>query len=54
MNTHEHEQVRFHFVADTPAVSVPEAVGGVPVDEADLPIEELSDTYVPDDLQEPV
>ncbi len=54
MNTLKHEHVRFQFVADTPAVTAPEAVGGVPVDEADLPIDELSDTYVPDDLQEPV
>ena len=54
MNTLEHEHVRFQFVADTIPVSTPEAVGGASVDEADLPIEELSDTYVPDDLQEPV
>jgi hypothetical protein len=28
--------------------------GGTPVDEADLPLSELSETYVPDELQEPV
>ncbi len=32
----------------------PEAVGGVPIEESDLPESELSRTYVPDDEQEPV
>lgn len=54
MSTHEHEHVRFQFVAEAPPMGFPDAVGGVPVEEADLPIDELSDTYVPDDLQEPV
>jgi hypothetical protein len=30
------------------------AVGGVSIDEADLPESDLSTTYVPDDEQEPV
>lgn len=29
-------------------------VGGVPVDEADLPLSDLSEQYVPDDEQEVV
>ena len=28
--------------------------GGTPVDEADLPLADLSETYVPDELQKPV
>lgn len=30
------------------------ADGGIPVDEADLPLSDLSETYVPDEEQEPV
>jgi len=38
----------------TAAEPYPEAGGGVPIEESDLPESELSRTYVPDDEQEPV